>query len=144
MMNKKVKTQSLCDSWTETETPNNIDLKSLSENEQHHGKQHIAPVLQVTLLQRYRNNCLISIDTYFPTFESTIQRNNNHTSLNMKQNGAMKSLFLGSRHCSDSTPLECTILTRFCEFSKIIAWYQLFNTFPIEWCYWNEYLFFDQ
>ena len=133
-MNKKVKTQSLCDSWTETETPKNIDLKSLSENEQHHGKQHIAPVLQVTLLHRYRNNCLISIDTYSPAFESTFQWTNNNTSLHIKQNGAIKSPFLGSRHCSDPTPLECTILSCLCEFSKIIAWYPFFNTFPIEWC----------
>ena len=117
-MNLKVKAQSLCDSWTETETPKNIDLKSLSENEQHHGKQHIAPVLQVTLLHRYRNNCLISIDTYSPAFESTFQWTNNNTSLNIKPNGAIKSPFLGSRHCSDPTPLECTILSCLCEFSK--------------------------
>ena len=134
MMNKKVKTQSLCDSWTETETPKNIDLKSLSENEHHHGKQHIAPVLQVTLLHRYRNNCLISIDTYSPAFESTFQWTNNNTSLHIKPNGAIKSPFLGSRHCSDPTPLECTILSCLCEFSKIIAWYPFCNTFPIEWC----------
>ena len=133
-MNKKVKTQSLCDSWTETETPKNIDLKSLSENEQHHGKQHIAPVLQVTLLHRYRNHCLISIDTYAPAFESTFQWTNNNTSMHIKPNGAIKSPFLGSRHCSDPTPLECTILSCLCEFSKIIAWYPFFNTFPIEWC----------
>ena len=127
-----MKTQSLCDSWTET--PKNIDLKSLSENEQHHGKQHIAPVLQVTLLHRYRNNCLISIDTYSPAFESTFQWTNNNTSLHIKPNGAIKSPFLGSRHCSDPKPLECTILSCLCEFSKIIAWYPFFNTFPIEWC----------
>ncbi len=75
-----------------------------------------------------------SIDTYSPAFESTFQWTNNNTSLHIKQNDAMKLPFLGSRHCSDPTPLECTILSCLCEFSKIIAWYPFFNTFPIEWC----------